>query len=73
MQNPSPAHAERWLTPGTEYAVPEKLPLPKDWYTDIETEAIARGADKLMSIASLPANYEFNESSELPSPKPVLQ
>jgi len=59
--------AERWLTPGTEYAVTEKLPLPKDWYTDIETEAIAPGATNLMSTASLPANYEYDESSMFPA------
>ena len=27
-------YAERWLTPGTEYAVPEKLPLPREWYSE---------------------------------------
>lgn len=59
--------AERWLTPGTEYAVTEKLPLPKDWYTDMETEAIAPGATNLMSTASLPANYEYDESSMFPA------
>ena len=71
---PSPAHAERWLTPGTEYAVPEKLQLHRGWYTgDIETQAIAPGANNLMSTASLPASYELDESSESPSPKPVPQ
>lgn len=25
-------HADRWLTPGAEYAVPKKLPLPREWY-----------------------------------------
>lgn len=34
-------NAERWLTPGTEYAVPEKLPLPREWYKDWETNADA--------------------------------
>ncbi len=55
--------AERWLTPGTEYAVTEKLPLPREWYTDIETEAVAPGANNLMSTASLPAGFEFDETS----------
>ncbi|KAK9916187.1 hypothetical protein WJX75_009837 [Coccomyxa subellipsoidea] len=27
---------ERWLTAGTEYAVPEMLPLPREWYKDWE-------------------------------------
>ena len=57
------AHAERWLVPGTEYAVTEKLPLPKEWYTDIETEAVAPGANNLMSTASLPAGFEYDETS----------
>lgn len=57
-------HAERWLSPGTEYAVTEKLPLPKDWYTDMETEALSRGAsDALISTESLPANFEMDEAS----------
>ncbi|KAK9904844.1 hypothetical protein WJX75_003698 [Coccomyxa subellipsoidea] len=30
---------ERWLTTGTEYAVPEKLPLPRKWYNDWESAA----------------------------------
>ena len=62
------AHAERWLTPGTEYAVTEKLPLPREWYTDIETEAVAPSANNLMSMASLPAGFEFDETSALLSP-----
>jgi hypothetical protein len=33
--------AERWLTPGTEYAVPEKLPLPREWYRDWDAIAAA--------------------------------
>lgn len=57
------AHAGRWLTPGTEYAVTEKLPLNRTWYTDIETEAVAPGANNLMSTASLPAGFEYDESS----------
>ena len=35
------AHAERWLTPGTEYAVPEKLPLPREWYKGWDLSAPA--------------------------------
>ena len=71
-------HAERWLTPGTEYAVTDKLPLPRDWYTDIETEAVAPGANNLMSTASLPAGFEYDESSASPaecfvSPMPPLR
>jgi hypothetical protein len=31
--------SERWLTTGTEYAVPEKLPLPRKWYNDWESAA----------------------------------
>ena len=27
--------AERWLRSGTEYAIGEKLLLPKQWYQDI--------------------------------------
>ena len=39
-------HAERWLTPGTEYAVPEKLPLPKEWYSSWEAAAAGdKGGD----------------------------
>ncbi|CAL5224619.1 g7335 [Coccomyxa viridis] len=60
---------ERWLTPGTEYAVTEKLPLPREWYTDIETEAVAPGANNLMSTASLPAGFEFDETSDSKRPK----
>ncbi len=29
-----PCCADRWLTLGAEYAVPEKLPLPREWYRD---------------------------------------
>ena len=38
-------HAERWLTPGTEYAVPEKLPLPREWYKgwDLSSPSAAKG------------------------------
>jgi hypothetical protein len=32
------------LTPGTEYAVPEKLPLPPEWYKDWEREGSAGGS-----------------------------
>ena len=31
----SDTSAERWLRPGTEYAIGEKLLLPKHWYQDI--------------------------------------
>lgn len=31
--------AERWLTPGAEYAVSEKLLLPRHWYTDTDMNA----------------------------------
>ena len=34
-------HAERWLTPGTEYAVTEKLPLPKEWYKNWDLDRTA--------------------------------
>ena len=40
--------AERWLTPGTEYAVPEKLPLPADWYKDLN--AATEDADADMDV-----------------------
>jgi hypothetical protein len=33
--------SERWLTPGTEYAIPEKLPLPRDWYNNWDAIAAA--------------------------------
>lgn len=37
--------ADRWLTPGTEYAIPEKLPLPRDWYKHWDAiEAGAKGS-----------------------------
>ena len=55
------AHAERWLTPGTEYAVPEKLPLPREWYTDMETEAVSAAAGPLMSMESIPANMDVTD------------
>ena len=57
----SPAHAERWLTPGTEYAVSEKLPLPREWYTDMETEAVSAAAGPLMSMESIPANMDVTD------------
>ena len=39
------SHAERWLTPGTEYAVPEKLPLPAEWYKDWDASSADVDAD----------------------------
>ena len=38
--------AERWLTPGTEYAIPEKLPLPREWYKgwDLSSPSATTGA-----------------------------
>ena len=46
---PAAALADRWLTPGAEYAVPEKLPLAREWYKDWEAafssdQAAAAGA-----------------------------
>ena len=63
------AHAERWLTPGTEYAVTEKLPLPREWYTDMETEAISSAAaGPLMSMESIPANMDVTDLAAGTSP-----
>ncbi len=39
---------ERWLTPGTEYAVTEKLPLPRGWYTERDAD-VAAGTDSVPS------------------------
>lgn len=43
---------ERWLTPGTEYAVPEKLPLPRDWYKEWE-EGTRGGAAQGLTDADI--------------------
>ena len=49
------AHAERWLTPGTEYAVPEKLPLPREWYQgwDLSSPAAPGGAASGLTEADM--------------------
>ncbi len=51
--------AERWLTPGTEYAVPEMLPLPREWYKDWERD----GSDGVAS-SSAAGGTDVDESSE---------
>ncbi|EIE19060.1 cytochrome P450 [Coccomyxa subellipsoidea C-169] len=43
---------ERWLTPGTEYAVPEKLPLPREWYKEWE-EGTHTGATRGLTDADI--------------------
>ena len=47
--------AERWLTPGTEYAVPEKLPLPREWYSgwDLSSPAAPGGAASGLTEADM--------------------
>ena len=49
------AHAERWLTPGTEYAVPEKLPLPREWYKgwDLSSPTAPGGAARGLTEADM--------------------
>ena len=32
------------MTPGTEYAVPEKLPLPKEWYKNWDLDRMSSQA-----------------------------
>lgn len=55
--------------PGTEYAVTEKLPLPREWYTDMETEAVsAAAAGPLMSMESIPANMDVTDLAAGTSP-----
>ena len=48
-------HAERWLTPGTEYAIPEKLPLPQEWYKgwDLSSPAAPGGAASGLTEADM--------------------
>ncbi|CAL8464666.1 g4201 [Coccomyxa elongata] len=43
---------ERWLTPGAEYAVPEMLPLPREWYKDWE-EGTRNGSAKGLTDADI--------------------
>ena len=54
--------------PGTEYAVTEKLPLPREWYTDMETEAVSAAAGPLMSMESIPANMDVTDLAAGASP-----
>ena len=54
--------------PGTEYAVQEKLPLPREWYTDMETEAVSAAAGPLMSMESIPANMDVTDLAAGASP-----
>ncbi|CAL5224557.1 g7259 [Coccomyxa viridis] len=42
--DPTKFMPERWLTPGTEYAVPEKLPLPKEWYKNWDLDRMSSQA-----------------------------
>ena len=43
--------AERWFTLGAEYAVSEKLQLPKHWYTDTDMNAdLLPGQDILQGL-----------------------
>jgi hypothetical protein len=44
--------AERWLTPGTEYAVPEMLPLPREWYKDWE-QGTRNGSERGLTDADI--------------------
>lgn len=53
---------ERWLVPGTEYAVPEKLPLPRDWYTEREAD-VAAGMDGIPSHGTA-GGTDVDESGE---------
>ncbi|CAK0787662.1 hypothetical protein CVIRNUC_010884 [Coccomyxa viridis] len=54
---------ERWLTPGTEYAVTEKLPLPKEWYKNWDL-------DKASSAPSTGTNIDSDEQEENDSRRP---
>ena len=53
--------AERWLKAGTEYAVPEMLPLPRKWYKDWEQETCNGSARGLTD-----ANIDEGESAVTP-------
>ncbi len=53
---------ERWLIPGTEYAVPEKLPLPRAWYTERDGD-VAAGADGVPSHGAADG-IDVDESGE---------
>ena len=57
-------HAERWLTPGTEYAVTEKLPLPKEWYKNWDL-------DKASSAPSTGTNIDSDEQEESECPAAI--
>jgi hypothetical protein len=56
--------AERWLTPGTEYAIPEKLPLPREWYKDWDTDGSAAAASSA-AVGSGAGGTDVDESSAL--------
>jgi hypothetical protein len=61
--------AERWLTPGTEYAILEKLPLPREWYKgwDLSSPSATPGAATGLTEA------DMGDSTVLSLPKPLEQ
>ncbi|CAL8465573.1 g5109 [Coccomyxa elongata] len=58
---------ERWLVPGTEYAVTEKLPLPRGWYTEPDAD-VAAGTDGVPSHGAA-GGTDVDESGNSKRPK----